>query len=163
MSTGEQLVFDVHGYYFAVPLALVEEVVPCSTITPIPNSPPFLRGLAAVRGKIMGVIDSAIRWGMRPTINSYFLVCHVRGNLTAITIDRPIVAGRLDRRQLDAVEAELLRSQCGLDQKFVRGAWELLELTGDSGQVSATGMCFLEVDPDLFVSAEMASRVGEAS
>lgn len=163
MSAAEQLVFDVHGHYFAVPLTVVEEVVPCSTITPIPNSPRFLLGLAAVRGRVMGVIDCALRWGMPATINSYFLVCHVRGNITAITIDRPVTAGNLQRRPLGAEEAEALRGRCGVDKKFLKGAWELLEVVDEAGQTRPTGTSFLEVDPDLFVSAEMASRVGEAS
>ncbi len=161
MSAAEQLVFDVRGHYFSVPLAVVEEVVPCSTITPIPNSPSFLRGLAAVRGRVMGVIDCALRYGMPATINSYFLVCQVRGNVTAITIDRPVVAGLIDRRELNGSETEALRARCGVDIKFVKSAWELLERMEKSETLAGTGKYFLEVDPDLFVSAEMASRVGE--
>lgn len=163
MSPAEQLVFEVAGHHFAVPLAIVEEVVPASTITTIPNSPRFLLGLAAVRGRVMGVIDCALRYGLTPQLNSFFMVCSVRGNATAVTIDRPITAGRIERRVLDQPEAELLRSASKVDPKFIKGAYELLEVVDEAGQTRATGTCFLEVDPDLFVSAEMASRVGEAA
>ena len=42
----ELLVFEVAGKRFSLPLDQVEEVVPSSSITPVPNSPPFLLGLA---------------------------------------------------------------------------------------------------------------------
>lgn len=162
MTNQELLIFEVGGTNFSVPLAVVEEVVPSSIITRIPNSPPFLLGLAAVRGKVMVVIDCALRYNLPLSIKSYFMVCHVRGNVTAITIDRPVVAGMVSLRPLDELELELLRSKGGIDPKFVKGGFELLEVIDESGQTRATGTNFLSVEPDLFVSAEMASRVGEA-
>jgi chemotaxis signal transduction protein len=162
-SPPELLVFEVSGLNFSVPLAVVEEVVPSNAITRIPNSPPFLLGLSAVRGKVMGVIDAARRYGLPKSLNSYFMVCHVRGNLTAVTIDRPIYAGALELRALDDVELDLLRSRSKVDPKFVTGGYEVLEKVDESGLTRATGVTCLCVDPDLFVSAEMASRVGEAA
>jgi purine-binding chemotaxis protein CheW len=140
----ELLVFEVSGHHFAVQLAAVEEVVPSSPITAIPNSPPFLLGLSAVRGKIMGVIDASRRYGLGPGLSAYFMVCNVRGNPTAISIDRAVLAGALLLRDLD-------------------GGYEILELVDESGATQSTGMRCLYVDSDLFVSAEMASRVGEAA
>jgi hypothetical protein len=163
MSARELLVFDVSGKNFSLPLSMVEEVVPSSIITRVPNTPPFLLGLAAVRGKVMGVIDCALRFGLALSLKSYFMVCHVRGNLTAITIDRPVVAGMVPLRPLEPGELLILRANCGVDEKFLTGAgYELLEVIDDSGQTRPTGTQFLEVNPDLFVSNEMASRVGEA-
>jgi chemotaxis signal transduction protein len=162
-SSRELLVFEVSGHNFSVPLSLVEEVVPSSAITRIPNSPPFLLGLSAVRGRVMGVIDASRRYGLPASLNSYFMVCHVRGNLTAIAIDRPLLAGALQVCDLDELELELLRSQCGVDAKFVKGGFEVLEVMDESGATRSTGTRCLTVDPDLFVSAEMASRIGEVA
>jgi len=162
MSSRELLIFEVSGKNFSVPLSVVEEVVPSSMITQIPNSPPFLLGLAAVRGKVMGVIDCARRFNLLLSLKSYFMVCHVRGNLTAVTIDRPLMAGMVPLRELDGIELEALRSSSGVDAKFLQGGYELLEVFDESGQTRSTGTQFLAVHPDLFVSAEMASRVGEA-
>lgn len=63
MIQQEMLVFELGGEEFSLPLHLVEEVVSSTVITPIPNSPPFLLGLSAVRGKIMGVIDAGKQIG----------------------------------------------------------------------------------------------------
>lgn len=157
----ELLIFEVAGSRFSVPLDVVEEVVPSGAVTEIPNSPPFLLGLAAVRGKVMGVIDASRRYGIGPALNSHFMVCRVRGNLTAIAIDRPIVAGAVAVRVLDLPDYSSLKKKFGISEKFVKGGFELLEAKEEGGEALPTGIKFVEVDSDLFVSAEMASKVGE--
>ena len=162
MNTQDILVFELSGAEFAVPLALVEEVIPASPITPIPNSPNFLLGLAAVRGRAMGVIDAARRYGLGPAFNTFFMVCQVRGNSTAVAIDRPVVAGSVPIRELSAEQTALLIARTKIDQKFVSGGFELFEAGADGGEAISTGVQFLSVHADLFVSNEMASRIGES-
>lgn len=158
----EVLIFEVAGSVFSVPLEHVEEVVPASTVTEIPNSPPFLLGLASVRGKVVGVIDAARRYGIGPGLNSHFMVCRVRGNLTAVAIDRPVVAGLVPVRVLEMKEYTELKTKCRVDEKFLKGGFELLEVKEEGAAPESTGIRFTEVETDLFVSVEMASRVGEA-
>lgn len=161
MNRRELLVFEVAGSEFALDLAEVEEVVPAGQVTPIPDAPPFFLGLTAVRGKVMGVIDAARRYGIGPALNSHFLVCRVRGNLTAVAVDRPVVAGSVWVRELPAAELEQLRADRLVDGKFLHEGFELYE-DGEAGSepVPMQRRC-LRVDADLFVSTEMASRVGE--
>lgn len=158
----ELLVFEIAGSKFSVPLDIVEEVVPSSSVTAVPNSPPFLLGLAAVRGKILAVIDGAKRYGIGPSLNSHFMICKVRGNLTAITIDRPVIAGTVGVRELAAAEKSQLIENSRLQSKFIKNGFELLEVLEDGKNILPSGIRFLEVDADLFVSAEMASKIGEA-
>jgi chemotaxis signal transduction protein len=160
MSRREVLVFEVAGVKLALPLSLVEEVVPLGSVTPVPQSPPFLLGLTAVRGKVMGVIDASRRFSIGPALHSNFLVCRVRGNLTAVTIDRAVVAGSVATKELNAEETEVVRLPSRVEAKFIKGSFELLE-ESESGTAS-TGVFVMEVDADLFVSAEMALRTGEA-
>lgn len=162
MKLQEILVFELAGREFGVPLSVVEEVVPASQVTQIPNSPPFLLGLAAVRGKVMGVIDAAKRYNIGPTLSAHFMVCRVRGNLTAITIDRPLIAGEVPLRPLTNDEIVALYKKSGVDKKFLKAAYELFEPGADGEAAKPTGRRFFEVDADLFVSAEMASKTGEA-
>ena len=160
MSRRELLVFEVAGTPLAVPLSLVEEVVPAGLVTPVPKAPKFLLGLTAVRGKVMGVIDAARRYDLGPALNSHFLVCRVRGNLTAIAIGRPVLAGEVPVRELSAEELGQARAGSGLAERFVKGGYELLDEV--EGLAIASGQRCLEVDADLFVSAEMALSTGEA-
>ncbi|HEY8278159.1 MAG TPA: chemotaxis protein CheW [Bdellovibrionota bacterium] len=162
-QTQEFLVFELNGMNFSIPLSTVEEVVPSNVITAIPNSPEFLLGLSAVRGKVLGVIDAARRYGMKPGTRGYFMVCLVRGNLTAVTIDRPVLAGFMSFRMLDKAEIASLPLDGTFNKKFITGAFELLEKVDDSGATRPTGTFCVQVDPDLFVSAEMASKIGEVA
>lgn len=159
----EVLIFELGKWNFALPLSCVEEVVPSTPITRIPSSPPFLLGLAAVRGRVMTVIDAAKRYGVAGGAGSFFLVCSVRGNTTAVRLDRPVIAGEVLARDLSVSDVTELRSRANVNEKFVTGAFELLEREGEAGAVKPTGTICLMVDADLFVSAEMASRVGEAA
>ena len=153
------LVFELAGREFAIPLSAVEEVVPISKITPVPRAPFFLLGLASVRGRVVGVIDGAKRFGMGQGANKYFMICSVRGNLTAITIDRAVVAGDLLVRELEQTEKEQLRESISVDGKFLNAAYEILDVT--ETETIPTGRHFFEVNSDLFVSDEMAIKVGE--
>jgi chemotaxis signal transduction protein len=157
----ELLVFEVAGSKFSIPLELVEEVVPCNSITAVPDSPPFLLGLSAVRGKILAVIDASKRFGMGPSLSSHFMICKVRGNLTAITIDRPVVAGVVEVKELSVQERNLLTARSKIHEKFVLSAFELVDSSSDGKTASEPGIKFLGIDADLFVSAEMASKIGE--
>jgi len=159
VSRRDFLVFEVGAAKFAMPLSLVEEVVPAGQITPVPDAPGFFLGLSAVRGKVMGVVDASLRYGIGPSLNSHFVVCRVRGNLTAIAVDRPVVAGAVPVRDLSPEATEEKRNEAKIDASFVVAGFELLE--DIEGLEIDTGVTFLEIRPDLFVTTEMALRTGE--
>ncbi|MCO5143560.1 MAG: chemotaxis protein CheW [Oligoflexia bacterium] len=160
------VIFEVAGKAFAVDLDLVDEVVPTTKITSIPNSPPFLLGLTAVRGRVVAVIDAAKRFFQRPNIFGYFLVCNVRGNLTAIAIDQPIIAGDVCIRSLEENESTLYLSVLDMDKRFILKSFERLDSEkkeDGSVTIKKTGQIVHLVNADLFVSHEMASKVGEVA
>jgi hypothetical protein len=64
-------------------------------------------------------------------------------------------------RPLEAGDAAALLVELKVDPKFLREPYELMEVIEGGGAPVSTGLRFFEIDPDLFVSAEMASRVGE--
>ena len=51
------LVFTLAGERYAVPTDDVDDVQPLRDLTPLPLTPPFLRGIVNVRGQLIGVID----------------------------------------------------------------------------------------------------------
>jgi len=54
----EALLIPVGGELHAVELALVREVVRAPQVAPVPGSPPWLIGLANLRGQVVPVVDS---------------------------------------------------------------------------------------------------------
>ncbi|MCA8924086.1 MAG: chemotaxis protein CheW [Planctomycetes bacterium] len=60
LGGGEQtqiIVFTVGGREYAVPIDGVERTERPSTVTPVPRSPEFVRGVASLRGAVLCVID----------------------------------------------------------------------------------------------------------
>lgn len=51
--------FEMLGQYFVAPLGEVSEVIYYPTYTPVPNSKPWLRGLANIRGRLLTITDLA--------------------------------------------------------------------------------------------------------
>jgi len=48
---------------FALPIAAVREIVMVPEITPVPETGPFVRGIINLRGRILPVLDLAMRLG----------------------------------------------------------------------------------------------------
>ncbi len=159
-TTSELLIFDVAGVELALQLALIEEVVPATKVTNLPKAPSFLSGVAAVRGKVLGVIDAAKRYGIGPSLSAYFMICKVRDSTTAVAIDRPLNAGKITFRNLDNAEVLALTEKNGIAAKFINGGIEVLE-KDMQGVLKGTGRHVQLINPDLFVSDEMASRLSE--
>jgi len=60
----DQLVtFCLGGENLAFPIGLVQEIVKPSAITRVPNAPPYVEGIANLRGNILPVVN--LRGGQR--------------------------------------------------------------------------------------------------
>lgn len=57
----EYLVFDVGGEEYGIDLLRLREIVRHRTATEVPRTPPFIRGVVAIRGEVMPQIDLARR------------------------------------------------------------------------------------------------------
>jgi purine-binding chemotaxis protein CheW len=53
----ELVVFTVAGEHYGIASAHVREVYPLKALSPLPGVPPFLRGIANLRGRIVAVVD----------------------------------------------------------------------------------------------------------
>lgn len=51
------LVFHLDNRLYGVPVSAVREILPMVEITPLPNAPPFFRGIVNLRGAIVPIID----------------------------------------------------------------------------------------------------------
>lgn len=60
------LTFSLGKERYGLPLECVESIEPRSTITPLPEMPPFLVGIFSVRGQVVPVLSLRIRLGIEP-------------------------------------------------------------------------------------------------
>ncbi|MBK1680173.1 chemotaxis protein CheW [Rhodocyclus tenuis] len=61
----QYLTFTLGGEMFAVAILNVKEIIEFGSLTEIPMTPPFIRGVINLRGAVVPVIDLACRFGGR--------------------------------------------------------------------------------------------------
>lgn len=66
-KTGKYLVFTLLGQDYGVNILQVREILGLLPITPIPQSPQYIKGVINLRGQLIPVVDLAVRLGLEPT------------------------------------------------------------------------------------------------
>lgn len=61
---GKFLNFILSGEYYGLELLKIREIIGMMKITRVPNTPPFVRGVINLRGKVIPVIDLRVKFGM---------------------------------------------------------------------------------------------------
>jgi purine-binding chemotaxis protein CheW len=63
---GKYLTFSLAGEEYGIGILQVKEIIGIITITPIPQTPPHVKGVINLRGKVIPVIDLRLKFGMPP-------------------------------------------------------------------------------------------------
>ncbi len=83
--------FDLCGASYAIPIERIREIVRLRPITRVPRAPDDIRGVIALRGEIVQVIDLRVRLALpasTPTKSSRILVvCGADGQVAGILVD----------------------------------------------------------------------------
>lgn len=61
---GKFLIFSVHSVEYGIDIGNVTEIIGIQYMTPIPNAPPYVRGITNIRGTIVPVVDMRLRFGI---------------------------------------------------------------------------------------------------
>ncbi|HEY7683029.1 MAG TPA: chemotaxis protein CheW [Gemmatimonadales bacterium] len=97
------VVFELGAEEYAVPIAMVREVVRVADITRVPNAPPHIRGVMNLRGRILPVVEIRTRLGLEAnelTPNSRVVVADVRNRTLGCLVDRVVQVMRLAESQV---------------------------------------------------------------
>lgn len=60
----QYLTFCLGDEEYALPILRVREIIRYETITRVPGTPPFLRGVINLRGSVVPVVDLGVRFGL---------------------------------------------------------------------------------------------------
>jgi purine-binding chemotaxis protein CheW len=77
----QYLTFKLDNEVFALDVATVREVLDFTTVTKIPRTPEFMRGVINLRGSVVPVMDLRLAFGMsatEKTVNTCIIVMEVR-------------------------------------------------------------------------------------
>ena len=83
VETQSFLSFKLENESFTIPVMKIMEILEVPKITRVPQAPNFLVGVINLRGAVLPVIDTRIKFGMSPieyTINTCILVVSVMSN-----------------------------------------------------------------------------------
>jgi purine-binding chemotaxis protein CheW len=71
-TPGQYLTFFIAGEEYAASILKVREVIEYDTVTAVPNTPPWIRGVVNVRGSVLPVIDLGVKFGLPASTISRF-------------------------------------------------------------------------------------------
>lgn len=94
---------SIGGRAYAIPLRLVEEVLPIVPADPVPGGPAWLLGMSMLRGRLVPLLDAGVRLGGSP----------VPCTMNARTV--LLVPGACDPPMAVALRVERVRSVCDAD------------------------------------------------
>lgn len=64
---GKYLTFSLAGEEYGIGILKVREIIGMMTVTPVPQTPEFVKGVINLRGKVIPVIDLRLRFGLEAT------------------------------------------------------------------------------------------------
>jgi purine-binding chemotaxis protein CheW len=80
METTQYLTFKLDDEVFALDITKVREVLDFTTITRVPRTPEFMRGVINLRGSVVPVVDLRLKFGMtktEKTVNTCIIIVEV--------------------------------------------------------------------------------------
>jgi purine-binding chemotaxis protein CheW len=90
VTTLQLITFRLDGEEFGLPLETVREVIRVGDITRVPQSPPHIRGVTNLRGRILPVVEIRSRLGLAPLVprsTARIIVAEVRGRVLGLLVD----------------------------------------------------------------------------
>jgi purine-binding chemotaxis protein CheW len=76
----QYLTFRLDQEIFALDITKVREVLDLTTMTKVPRTPDFMRGVINLRGSVVPVVDLRLKFGMTPTertVNTCIIIAEV--------------------------------------------------------------------------------------
>jgi purine-binding chemotaxis protein CheW len=87
--TGKYLLVSLNDQEYGIPIVKIKEIIRIVSISPVPNSPHYVRGLINLRGKTLPVIDLCLRLNMGSSDNASracIIVVEIECEATVVTV-----------------------------------------------------------------------------
>ena len=99
IPSGQLVTFTLDGVEFGLDIDRVQEITPRTEITTVPGAPSFVLGVVNLRGMIIPVLDSRMRFHLEPqapTAKTRIIVLDLAGQPTGFQVDAIAEVVRLD-------------------------------------------------------------------
>jgi len=151
-ETTQYLTFKLEEEVFALDIAKVREVLDFTTVTKVPRTPEYMRGVINLRGNVVPVVDMRLKFGMpitEKTVNTCVIITEVsvEGETTVLGAMADSVQEVLD------LEPEQIepppRIGTKLNTEFIKGM----------GKRDDQFIMILDID-EIFTASELAAVQG---
>lgn len=116
----ELIVFNLGDEEFAADIEQVREIIRRGTITPIPDSPDFIKGVTNVRGEITVVIDLKARFFLplkREVESKHIVITEQEKNLYGLMVDEVSEVLRIPEKEIKSTPELVTR----IDRVYMSG------------------------------------------
>jgi len=99
VPSGQLVTFTLDDVEFGLDIDRVQEITPRTDITPVPGSPSFVLGIVNLRGSIIPVLDSRLRFHLppkAPTPRTRIIILDLAGQATGLMVDSVSEVVKLD-------------------------------------------------------------------
>ncbi len=79
-ETSQYLTFKLDDEVFGLEIVKVREVLDFTTVTRVPQTPPFMRGVINLRGGVVPVVDMRLKFGLaqaEKTVNTCIIIVEI--------------------------------------------------------------------------------------
>lgn len=86
---GKYLTFTLSDEEYGIGILKIKEIIGMMTVTTVPQTPEFVKGVINLRGKVIPVIDLRLRFGMEPmdyTERTCIIVVEIDGTVGTVQI-----------------------------------------------------------------------------
>ncbi len=118
--------FEIDREIYALPVEPVKEVLRVTEITRVPHAPNPVRGVTQLRGRVIPVVDLALRLGLperQQDQGNRILVVGSKGRLIGLLVDRVHQVMQLDRNRVQAPPDDVMTSR----SDFVTAVYHLAD------------------------------------
>ena len=88
-KAGKYLTFSLAGEEYGIAILRVKEIIGMMPVTPVPQTPPYVKGVINLRGKVIPVTDLRLKFGMAPidyTERTCIIVMETEGEADVILL-----------------------------------------------------------------------------
>jgi purine-binding chemotaxis protein CheW len=132
-ETNQYLSFKLDEEIFALGIAKVREVLDYTSITKVPKTPDFMRGVINVRGGVVPVVDMRVKFGMsktEQTVNTCIIIVEIEmeseTTILGVLADSVEEVMELDPGQIEPapkigtkLRTEFIRGMGKRDEQFI--------------------------------------------
>ncbi len=114
------VLFELAGAMYGVRSADVQQLDMVGAITPVPNSPPYVRGVVAVRGVVIPVVDLRTRFSfsaVEPGMRSRLVIVRNEARTVGLMVDSARDFARITAETIEPPPVAV----SGLSGKYLRG------------------------------------------